>query len=621
MTDSRDDDREGPVDDGGRPADTTTPEGVRIIGAEEAQAAMEAGQVGRRLSEDDVRYGDVPPRPDPGLRPAARFPLPSDVSPPTPRVAPTSPGEEEGEEPLTAEIDELDDAEIGAAWSGTAWARDRDDTGRDGGSERERELPVRPAAADEPQEWDAGDDWDAYAARTREGGGVWRDEPVEAQPTFDAGDDGVVRVQADTTGSMPLPHWTEPPTGEVPQILPEAEPVDLTGEEDLDAWNALAAAGSPRFRTDAEDWAESDFDFGQSLRGDEEAPLGALADEVDEDASFEQEVAARRRRRRPAAAGRAERAAGAGDDAAAVPAAADAQTRPQQDRPSRRPPTRPQRPPTAAPPGAPDLSTRIVTGIAVAVVALICLKLGRGPATALVAVIVGLSCLELYEAFRRAGHRPATVLGLLGSITIVVAAYKRGLSAFPDIGVLVVIFTMLWYVAGVVRARANVNIGLTLLGFAYVGGLGAFGGLLLGYRDGVGMILGMAICAVGYDVFGYLVGSQFGRTRVAPDISPNKTLEGLVAGMVAAIVLGVIVSGVIGLAPWDGKVTYGLALGVVVAVLAPLGDLCESMLKRDLGVKDLGSILPGHGGVLDRFDAMLFCLPAVYYLVRYLKLG
>jgi phosphatidate cytidylyltransferase len=75
------------------------------------------------------------------------------------------------------------------------------------------------------------------------------------------------------------------------------------------------------------------------------------------------------------------------------------------------------------------------------------------------------------------------------------------------------------------------------------------------------------------------------------------------------------------LAPWDGKLIHGIALGIVVAIVAPIGDLCESMIKRDLGLKDLGTILPGHGGVLDRFDAMLFCLPAVYYLAVQLDIG
>jgi phosphatidate cytidylyltransferase len=204
-------------------------------------------------------------------------------------------------------------------------------------------------------------------------------------------------------------------------------------------------------------------------------------------------------------------------------------------------------------------------------------------------------------------------------VSIIGIAYTRGIQAFPLVIVLVTAFTMLWYMAEVVKARPIVNISITLFTFVYIGVFGAFAGLLLSARDGTGFILGLAICAIGYDVFGYFIGTQFGRNRMSPRLSPNKTWEGLLGGMVASIVLG----GIVGktLAPWNGKITHGLALGLVVAILAPIGDLCESMVKRDLGVKDLGSILPGHGGVLDRFDAMLFCLPAVYYLAIHLNIG
>jgi phosphatidate cytidylyltransferase len=89
-------------------------------------------------------------------------------------------------------------------------------------------------------------------------------------------------------------------------------------------------------------------------------------------------------------------------------------------------------------------------------------------------------------------------------------------------------------------------------------------------------------------------------------------------GALASVVVSVVVLGMIGLAPWDAG--SALALGLVVSVVAPIGDLCESMIKRDLGVKDMGSVLPGHGGLLDRFDAMLFALPAAYYLCRVLDL-
>jgi phosphatidate cytidylyltransferase len=143
--------------------------------------------------------------------------------------------------------------------------------------------------------------------------------------------------------------------------------------------------------------------------------------------------------------------------------------------------------------------------------------------------------------------------------------------------------------------------------------------VLLVFPDGVGMLIGLVICAVGYDIAGYLVGSRLGKRSLAPEWSPNKTVEGLIAGMGASVVLGVVVASLFGITPWN-SLGDGLALGVVVAVFAPLGDLCESMLKRDLGLKDFSSILPGHGGVLDRFDAILFCLPAVYYLVLALGL-
>jgi phosphatidate cytidylyltransferase len=595
VSDPGDHDPEAHDDEGKRPSEPTTPEGVRIIGAEEAQAALEGGQVSRRLGEDDLRYGDVPPRPDPGVRPAARFPLPADVSTPKPRVSPPRAADEAGEPPVSG--------------SHTLGELDRDGSPRhdESGHHDEVDLREHEALGDEWPEAVWSDGWPAEGeTRPLETGPPEAERP-ETERVVDHGDEPAVRVPPEEpSGPMPLPHWTEPPTGEIPQLLPEAEPVDITAEED-DAWSSLTT-GAPRFRSEAEDWAEGDFDFGASLRDDSSA-LGALAHEVDDDVVFEQQVAARRTRRdgRDGRGGRErdrERAREnvpprrrvADDGAGVAPAASGV-------------------------PGGGDLPTRIVTGIAIAVLALICLKFGRGTATALVAVIVGLATLEIYEAFRRVGHRPASVIGFLGSVTLVVAAYKRGVRAYPDVAVLVVVFSMLWYLVGVVRSRVTVNLGMTILGFAYVGGLGGFAGLLLTTKNGVGLVLGMAICAVGYDLFGYFVGSQFGRTRIAPDISPNKTLEGLLAGMSAAIVLGVIVSGVFKLTPWDGKVSYGLGLGVIVAIMAPLGDLCESLIKRDLGLKDLGSILPGHGGVLDRFDAMLFCLPAVYYLARYLGIG
>jgi phosphatidate cytidylyltransferase len=258
--------------------------------------------------------------------------------------------------------------------------------------------------------------------------------------------------------------------------------------------------------------------------------------------------------------------------------------------------------------------TRVVTALAVAGVAILCWAIGRGALLFLTVVIVGIAAVELSEAYRRAGYHVATALALFGSVALVLAAYDRGERAFPMVSALVVGFTFFWYLFEVVRARPTVNIALTLLVFSYIGLFGGFAGLLLAPDpDGPGFLMGVVLCAVAYDVMGWLVGSQFGRTRLLERVSPNKTTEGLIAGCIAAVVVGGVVGGV--LAPWSDKgIGAGLALGALVAILAPLGDLCESMIKRDLGVKDLGTLLPGHGGVIDRFDAILFCLPAAYYL-------
>ena len=169
----------------------------------------------------------------------------------------------------------------------------------------------------------------------------------------------------------------------------------------------------------------------------------------------------------------------------------------------------------------------------------------------------------------------------------------------------------------VTPGRPLLGVATTVLTFAYIGGLGGYAGLLLTKHNGVGLVIGVALCVVAYDVGGYFVGSWFGRTPIAPHISPNKTREGTMGGMIASLVVGALLVGLIG--PWTHK--SGLALGALVAVGAFLGDLCESMIKRDLGVKDFGSILPGHGGALDRFDGMLFCLPIAYYLALHLKIG
>ena len=295
------------------------------------------------------------------------------------------------------------------------------------------------------------------------------------------------------------------------------------------------------------------------------------------------------------------------------------------------PPSRPDRsePSTTTPtpsrqgrPQRSDLTTRLLTGMGIGLAAVILFKLGSLTALVLVLLIVTPAAAELFGVLRRAGYRPATLVGLVATVGILIGAYMKGESAIPLVLGLVVVFTLLWYLVGVVRDRPTVNVAVTLLGFMWVGFLGSFAALLLDprmfpNRHGVALLLGAAVATVGYDVGSFLVGARFGRHHLAPAISPNKTWEGLIGGTVASVLVGAVV--VSQISPWT--TSRGIALGLVVAVAAPLGDLCESLLKRDIGVKDMGWILPGHGGVLDRVDALLFVVPATYYLVRLINFG
>lgn len=440
------------------------------------------------------------------------------------------------------------------------------------------------------------DDWEQATATPVEGVRILGAEEAQAvlasegrAPDPNALDLGA-EEQSDEPGgeAPPLPHWTEPATGTVPAIFTdEADEVD----DDLDAW-ATISGSQPRFRAEGSDWSEADFS--EDLSG-EESTLGALSEDgpVDEEAEFAEALAERRKPAR-------------------------ARTPRTRAKVTPRPPA--PREAELAPPGpaaARDLPTAIMTAAAVVIVALVCFKIGTTATAVLAALIIGVAAIEFANALRTKGLRLATPLTLLASVTIPLAAKHYGPDAFPVYFAMIVIVSLLWYLFEITPGRPLIGVATTVLAFAYIGGLGGFAGLLLGFHDGVGLILGVVICTVAYDVLGFFVGSQFGRTPIAPRISPHKSVQGTLAGMFASIIVGWIVVGAIH--PWDHK--SGLALGFLVAIGAFLGDLSESMIKRDLGLKDFGALLPGHGGVLDRFDSLLFCLPIAYYLALHLKIG
>ena len=166
------------------------------------------------------------------------------------------------------------------------------------------------------------------------------------------------------------------------------------------------------------------------------------------------------------------------------------------------------------------------------------------------------------------------------------------------------------------------NMAITMLGVVWIGLLGSFAALIIRYSNvsaattpcGTDTLVLIAVGVVANDVGAYFVGSAFGRTPLRPWISPNKSLEGLLGGTILTLLVMLLV-GMQNLSDTWSSTSHLLMLGIVISVFAPLGDLTESMFKRNLDVKDFGSIIRGHGGVLDRFDGFLFALPAVYYLM------
>jgi phosphatidate cytidylyltransferase len=264
--------------------------------------------------------------------------------------------------------------------------------------------------------------------------------------------------------------------------------------------------------------------------------------------------------------------------------------------------------------GGRDLPLAIITGMILAVAALITLWLAKSAFAVVATVAVLLAQTELYTAFQRRGYQPATALGvILGALTMC-AAYFKGEQAALAILPLSVVMITLWYMAAPPKGRENavVNIGLTLLGLVYVPFLASYILMILTLPfSGRALVLTVLALTFLYDVAAFFVGSYWGRRALAPSISPKKTWEGLIAATL--IILAVSIAFVSN-HPLNWR--QALGLGAILTVAAPLGDLAESVLKRDLGVKDMGSLLPGHGGLLDRIDSVLFVAPAAFYFLR-----
>lgn len=237
-----------------------------------------------------------------------------------------------------------------------------------------------------------------------------------------------------------------------------------------------------------------------------------------------------------------------------------------------------------------------------------------------VLAVAGLA--EFWNLLRRLGLKPVAWVGYSGGLLFVIGAYSVSANTMLPVAPTGLTLTAIILAGLAVLVFAHprytvTDIAGTLLGTVYIGWLFSHIILLRGLENGFRWVLLALILSWAYDTCAYFVGCGLGRHKMAPVLSPNKTWEGAAGGLAGSVLAGIVFRFVVGDPAW----VHVLGLGFLAAVAAQTGDLAESALKRTAGVKDSGILVPGHGGVLDRFDSPLLTIPVVYYYLNFFISG
>lgn len=247
-----------------------------------------------------------------------------------------------------------------------------------------------------------------------------------------------------------------------------------------------------------------------------------------------------------------------------------------------------------------NLPAAIATGVVLAALVVVSLLWWKWLFGVLAGVVILLALHELVDAFTNRDIRITRTPVYVAVPAAMVAAYVGGPTALLFVVGLAVVFILLWRIRRGTEGYVR-DVTASMFALVYLPLMGGFTMLILAPDNGPQLIVTFIILTIGNDIGGYAAGVLFGRHPMAPQVSPKKSWEGFAGSVIVQALLGAATFVWLLDAPW----WQGVIVGVVLAVSATAGDLAESAVKRDLGVKDMGSLLPGHGGIMDRLDSLV----------------
>ncbi|HEX7301413.1 phosphatidate cytidylyltransferase [Lentzea sp.] len=258
-----------------------------------------------------------------------------------------------------------------------------------------------------------------------------------------------------------------------------------------------------------------------------------------------------------------------------------------------------------------DLRAAILVGVGLGAVIILSLLTVRQTFIGIVAAAVAVSTWEIAGAFKKAGITVALWPALIGGQAILWLSWPLERSGMMTAFVVTVLVCMIWRFRGGSDGYLR-DLSASVFTIAYVPLFAAFAAMLVVPEDGVGRVFAFIIGVVLSDVGGYAAGVFLGKHPMAPKISPKKSWEGFAGSLTAGVVGGAITVTTL----LDGQWWQGALFGAALVVTATAGDLVESLIKRDLGIKDMGTLLPGHGGLMDRMDSLLPSAVASWLLLH-----